>query len=992
MDRPGALRIVNLEPGPAIDEDPARAPAALASWAFRGHLRQYQAEVLERIHAGPGDALHIVAPPGAGKTLLGLLLAARAGNRTVVLVPNTVVRAQWAQAGRDLAGDPAAVSEDPERLADLTVLTYQALSVLDIADPLTELARSGWLGELVTGGRDEAAATAWLTTLGDQNPAAYRSGIGRRSRALRRQLARTDPATLAAALHPNARLLAEAIVQHGVTTIVLDECHHLLDHWALVVSHLAGLIRSRGHGPLLIGLTATLPSPDDAAEYDNYTGLLGEVDFEVPTPAVVREGNLAPYRDFGWFVAPTPAEVSFLAEQDRRLAELVERQLADPEGLEWLAAVLQPRPDAAATIDPLRDLGQAFADDFALAAAAARMLRRLAPEHPLIPLLPTAEADQPPSTEEALRLIARHALDRLLPNPELAQRCTDTCRTLADYGLNLSDGGLRRTRSPFDSVLAQSEAKDAAVADILRLELGESCGDRVRAVVVTDFAQHGNRRGGDPVAAGALRCFDTIISDPALALLRPVLVTARHLRIARRDTAAMVALLERQTGRRATTTPAGDGGLAVEVELEGCSAADALSAVSALLTEGSCRLVVGTRGLLGEGWDCPAANTLIDLTAAATSSATQQLRGRTIRLDPGWTQKVAHNWTVTCVIGADVAIDETPDLDRLERKHARTWGLHADGGGGIVRGIDHALHSSQQVALENLRHKVAGSSVGAANRAVLDGLPDRAHTRAEWRIGQPYTGTEQQELRLVGDGASPFRTGPTLELALSSATAALGTAGGMGLVWLAGAAADPVALAVGGGAMLAAVGLLGVPLVRALLGPLRQRLFPRAAYRDAALAVLGTLRGMESVLESGPAELSVTADPDRPYGWVVALDGPLAEQVLLADCLRELFGPIRIPRFLLQVNSGSSAWHSPLLAAAFGLADRASSQACYLPVPAMIGRRRQDAQAFALQWTQRVGPCTLHEIDGPEELSLLAMARTSGVTLAQSARVTERWA
>ena len=35
-------------------------------------------------------------PPGAGKTLVGLELARRAGRRTLVLVPNTAVLGQWA--------------------------------------------------------------------------------------------------------------------------------------------------------------------------------------------------------------------------------------------------------------------------------------------------------------------------------------------------------------------------------------------------------------------------------------------------------------------------------------------------------------------------------------------------------------------------------------------------------------------------------------------------------------------------------------------------------------------------------------------------------------------------------------------------------------------------------------------------------------------------------------------------------------------------------
>ena len=73
-------------------------------------------------------------------------------------------------------------------------------------------------------------------------------------------------------------------------------------------------------------------------------------------------------------------------------------------------------------------------------------------------------------------------------------------------------------------------------------------------------------------------------------------------------------------------------------------------------------------GLLGEGWDCPAVNTLIDLTAATTSASTQQLRGRTMRLDPGWVDKVAHNWSVTCLLPSHPRLRSDPDLKRLRRK------------------------------------------------------------------------------------------------------------------------------------------------------------------------------------------------------------------------------------------------------------------------------------------------------------------------------------
>lgn len=118
--------------------------APLLGWTFEGTLRTYQAEVLERIPAGTPGPLHVVAPPGSGKTLLGLLLASREGERTLVLTPTVTIRQQWVRTAESLASAPGSVSDDPARISDLTVMTYQLLSVTGDDSPFDDLARAVW--------------------------------------------------------------------------------------------------------------------------------------------------------------------------------------------------------------------------------------------------------------------------------------------------------------------------------------------------------------------------------------------------------------------------------------------------------------------------------------------------------------------------------------------------------------------------------------------------------------------------------------------------------------------------------------------------------------------------------------------------------------------------------------------------------------------------------------------------------------------------------
>jgi hypothetical protein len=100
---------------------------------------------------------------------------------------------------------------------------------------------------------------------------------------------------------------------------------------------------------------------------------------------------------------------------------------------------------------------------------------------------------------------------------------------------------------------------------------------------------------------------------------------------------------------------------------------------------GGSQVLIGTRGLLGEGWDCPPLNVVVDLTAAATPAAVTQLRGRSLRLDPERPDKVADNWTVVCVAENHPLGDA--DYLRAVRKHEHHL---APGNEGVVEsGIGH---------------------------------------------------------------------------------------------------------------------------------------------------------------------------------------------------------------------------------------------------------------------------------------------------------------
>jgi superfamily II DNA or RNA helicase len=104
---------------------------------FQGDLRPSQRDVVElartKLASGAERRLYIAAPPGSGKTVLGLYIWAQVVKRpAVVLSPNSAIQAQWAtriDLFQERAGIGDLVSTDPAQPAYLTSLTYQAVTL-----------------------------------------------------------------------------------------------------------------------------------------------------------------------------------------------------------------------------------------------------------------------------------------------------------------------------------------------------------------------------------------------------------------------------------------------------------------------------------------------------------------------------------------------------------------------------------------------------------------------------------------------------------------------------------------------------------------------------------------------------------------------------------------------------------------------------------------------------------------------------------------------
>ena len=101
---------------------------------FNGTLRPSQEaackEIIPQLENGE-TRLYVVAPPGSGKTVLGLYVWADLVKKpALVLSPNSAIQAQWAARTSlfDMDGKEEYISTDPKKPGLLTSLTYQAVT------------------------------------------------------------------------------------------------------------------------------------------------------------------------------------------------------------------------------------------------------------------------------------------------------------------------------------------------------------------------------------------------------------------------------------------------------------------------------------------------------------------------------------------------------------------------------------------------------------------------------------------------------------------------------------------------------------------------------------------------------------------------------------------------------------------------------------------------------------------------------------------------
>ncbi|MFW5854136.1 MAG: DEAD/DEAH box helicase family protein [Thermodesulfobacteriota bacterium] len=873
--------------------------------------RPYQQRVLAELEEHlEDDRLHVIAPPGSGKTVLGLEVVRRLDRPALILAPTLAIRDQWIDRFVELflpepGHRPDWISTDLKRPGFMTVGTYQGVYSLHSGEP--EPTESN--------GESEEADEEEPEDADSSPPAKSRSSA---------------PDSFA-----HFRI-------SGVRTIVVDEAHHLKNAWWKSLTALHGALDH----PTVVALTATPPFDVSFAEWERYKSLCGPVDSEITVPELLLEQNLCPHQDYVFFSSPTELERRPIQEFHEAVDTFLEEIALDfdfIDGVEshpWL-------------ISPEDHLEAIFSDT----ACFSSMLiflnhvdRWISSE--ALDTLGVDRTQIPTVTPEWMELLLTYALfkdpDSFAP---VAPRMKEIRRQLSRIGAVERRKVVLQGTQKIKKNLTASLSKLESIVEVVRVE-SESLKHAMRMVVLTDFIYAGDMPTFiDDMAPlnriGVVPVFERIRREH-LWEIRPGILCG-SLTVIPESAVSDLQMIAVESGvalDRLRFEPLGhDPGFLI-VRPVGAAGDRMVRMMTELFRLGGVNLLVGTKSLLGEGWDAPFINSLVLATWVGSWVLSNQMRGRAIRTESGDPDKTANIWHLVCAVPGMAQTEG--DLALLNRRLKAFVGVSSSGDR-IENGADRLDLPSPPLKnavitdsnTEMIRRATDRHGLRAAWEAALKGCAGEARMVEE--VKAPAAAAAAPGRILVRNSTVLLVKQLTGLLLLGSVLTAFTI--GFGHPVLSGAAA-----VLFGGFCL----WLLPATVRAACAWFRFGA-DAAGLRCIGQAVLDTLIHLGHIRQTAEStQVCVHKEPDG--GIACRLQGGSTfEKSLFLDALQEVIGPVENPRYLIRLDRKR-------------VGKRVED---FFAVPRLIARKKASALFFRNRWRKHLCRADLvytRTVEGRKEL------------------------
>ena len=639
---------------------------------FKGTWRVYQKRVLDHFDYYKADhKVHIVAAPGSGKTILGIELIKRFDRPALVLVPTITIREQWIERIKEMflnerINTDDYFSQDLKNMKWVTVATYQSL---------------------------HSAMTRYQGVQVEDNEEFVKEENV--------DFMEFD--------------LFEEIKQRNIQTICLDECHHLRSEWWKSLEQ----FKKQANILYTVSLTATPPYDSEASMWKRYIDMCGEIDEEITVPELVKEGSLCPHQDYVYFNYPTKQEEQEINHFKIKSHEMMNLLMNDTQ----FQTIIQSHRYLHENVD--LDL----------------LLEKPAYLSSLLIYLDTKHLSYPSYYQEILgydhlEKMSEKWMEILLQG--LLYDDTDSYMISKSYYeelmKELKSRGLIENRKvtlqvnqAIEKMLVKSVGKCESIQTIVFHEY-QCMKDQLKLLILTDYIKKDYQKAignenKDVHNLGVLPFFEmlrreneqrhehlkigvlcgTMVIIPTIGITRLKEIVPDYRKISFHK---LGSLSEENY---------------VEVKING-EDHFIIQAISQLFEEGYMHVLIGTKSLLGEGWDSPCVNTLILASFVGSYMLSNQLRGRDIRTYKNNPQKSSHIWHLVCVNPQEDNLQDSEDFVTLKRRMEHFLGLHYDDNiieNGIAR-------------LTSIAYPLTKYHIKKTNQAMLKKSSERSQLKQRW--------------------------------------------------------------------------------------------------------------------------------------------------------------------------------------------------------------------------------------------------------------------
>lgn len=599
---------------------------------FKYSLYHYQEDVLNIFHKEVDrwdKKIHVVAPPGSWKTIMWLEMILRLGWNHLILVPNLTLQFQWKDKIEKLFLEEwehidEIVSIITDEIKKINIITYQSLSSSsNDNDLIMDKILNYWFRDFKNDFNDKSEFYNYVEVLKDLESKTYLEYISK----YKKRFKLSKESNVENILSKKVLDYFKRLKEFKVNSIVVDEAHHLTSWWSKVIYYLCeNLLDEKNSIPFIIGLTAT-PPYDDIDFFvldDDYIKLLWEVDYYIPTPAIVKSWRLAPWSDLVYFVEPDDDIKKILLWNDIKLNQFIEKNKVEISNKIFSYIEL--------------NYDRLINKSYNLLINYLKFLKTYSSID-----IKKYFFDEKISEKIGIEDIAKTVWKYLFEIKWKIEFKVKTKKLFYDLWYINRWNNFYKFRTPIENMLIYSKSKINWIRKVINKEIS-NLWNNLKLAIITDYLEE---------REWIINCKYILKELYDYKKYNPILVSGKWIWKLWEDNEF------------------------IEFDIN-------ILDVTKMLENWESKILIWTRLILWEWWDCPKLNTLIDLTWIVAYMSVNQVRWRAIRLDRDNLYKVSNIYDIVSVIDwycKDI------DLYRLKRKHQKfywvsdTWL--------IIRWIDH---------------------------------------------------------------------------------------------------------------------------------------------------------------------------------------------------------------------------------------------------------------------------------------------------------------